>query len=436
MTSKTGHALRDGLSNVTSLAKKGFEFGDQSDSDPGQSTVDPRKRHGRRSTTADGNMPATTRARHRDLSLISTDMVSGNTHARYPNISITATAPSDASSQTYTRPGRLQSRSVSQFADSEAFSEGISDVTSYLTRPAQRSILESIADAATPTLNSSRSSLLYTKLKRMVSMDARHGAISPGQGIEFLHSGHDERTWVKWRREERRKRGIMKRCSFESMPPSREFVRQDPKQLALDVNACGLVWRLHAEETRLGREVEMMTEMEAVMQRVGREFVDDLRSRKELLNQLQSSAATLVSPTPQEVDEDAVADELSVPQSTSGHAQKLLNKLATDGNDLKYSVRNLQNTVRSIGDAASKIDLWMTEFPPEIGGAHEGPVHAPTKAEWTGSVLDNVPGDFICSASEKTSSDDDSTTPAENLASSSSEMTAGLFPWLRSLWQR
>ncbi|KAJ9092264.1 hypothetical protein QFC21_006906 [Naganishia friedmannii] len=413
MTSKTGHALRDGLSNVTSLARKGFEFGDQSDSDP-----------------------------DRDLSLISTDMASLDSNARYPNISITATAPSDdTSSRTYARPGRLQSRSVSQFADSEAFSEGISDVTSYLTRPAQRSILESITDAGTPTVHSSKSSLLYTKLERMVSMDARYGAISPGQGIEFLHSGHDERTWLKWRREQHQKRGISRRYSFESKPPVKEVVRQHPKQLALDVNACGLVWRLHTEEIRLRREVDMMTEMEAIMQRVSRELVDEFRSRRQLLDQLQSSAATLVSPTPQEVDEDVAKDELSVPQSTSGHAQKLLNKLATDGNDLEYSVRNLQNTVRSIGDAASKIDLWMTEFPPEIDCGKEGTdgpaaVNAPTKAEWTGSVLDNVPGDFICSASEKTSSDDDSAGSSEHLASTPNEITAGLFPWLRSLWQR
>ena len=109
----------------------------------------------------------------------------------------------------------------------------------------------------------------------------------------------------------------------------------------------------------------------------------------------------------------------------AGHAQKLLNKMATDGNDLEYSVRNLQNTVRSIGDAASKIDLWMTEFPSEIDEGNDGTdgaaVNAPTKAEWTGSVLDNVPGDFICSASEKTSSDDDSTPPIETPASTSND---------------
>jgi len=180
--------------------------------------------------------------------------------------------------------------------------------------------------------------------------------------------------------------------------------------------------------------------MEAIMQKVSRELVDEYRARKQLLEQLQSSAATLISPTPQEVEEEVATDELSVPQSTSGHAQKLLNKMATDGNDLEYSVRNLQNTVRSIGDAASKIDLWMTEFPSEIDEGNDGTdgaaVNAPTKAEWTGSVLDNVPGDFICSASEKTSSDDDSTPPIENPASTSNEVTAGLFPWLRSLWQR
>lgn len=50
---------------------------------------------------------------------------------------------------------------------------------------------------------------LSTRLERIVSMDARYGAVYPGRGIEFLHSGHGEGAWVAWRRA--RGRGIVRR---------------------------------------------------------------------------------------------------------------------------------------------------------------------------------------------------------------------------------
>lgn len=98
------------------------------------------------------------------------------------------------------------------------------------------------------------------------------------------------------------------------------------------------------------------------MQRVSGDIVGSLKERRQTLEQIKASAAAITSPSEDDVDDQA-ADPESPTQSTAVQAKRILNKITADGRDLEYSVRNLQNTVRSIGDAANKIDMWMQEFP-------------------------------------------------------------------------
>jgi hypothetical protein len=102
--------------------------------------------------------------------------------------------------------------------------------------------------------------------------------------------------------------------------------------------------------------------MEEIMQRVSGDIVGSLVERRRALEQIKASAAAIMSPSNDDVD-DQTADPESPTHSTTVQAKRILNKITADGRDLEYSIRNLQNTVRSIGDAANKIDMWMQEFP-------------------------------------------------------------------------
>lgn len=95
------------------------------------------------------------------------------------------------------------------------------------------------------------------------------------------------------------------------------------------------------------------------MQRISTDLVEDLRARRQALDRIKASAGAIISPPS---DEDAELTTDPAP-SAAVQAKRLLNKITADGRDLEYSVRNLQNTVRSIGDAGNKIDAWMAEFP-------------------------------------------------------------------------
>lgn len=118
----------------------------------------------------------------------------------------------------------MRSLSASHFADSEAVSEGVSDFTSDITRPmsrARNSALSIVADGSATTMVDTGYMSLSNKLERIVSMDARHEAENP----EFLHSGHDEAAWVNYKREKRKRRGIVRRwvassfCRLRLMVP-------------------------------------------------------------------------------------------------------------------------------------------------------------------------------------------------------------------------
>jgi hypothetical protein len=104
-------------------------------------------------------------------------------------------------------------------------------------------------------------------------------------------------------------------------------------------------------------------EMEAIMQRVSGDLVEELLRRRQTLDQTRAASAAILNSSSDDVEAELATDDHTTAPSTAIQVQRLLNRLATDGKDLEYSVRNLQNTVRSIGDAANKIDLWLTEFP-------------------------------------------------------------------------
>lgn len=98
------------------------------------------------------------------------------------------------------------------------------------------------------------------------------------------------------------------------------------------------------------------------MQKVSSDLVAELRSRRQTLDQIRASSAGILTSPSEDVEAELTSDD-NAAASTAVQVKRLLNRLATDGKDLEYSVRNLQNTVRSIGDAANKIDLWLAEFP-------------------------------------------------------------------------
>lgn len=99
------------------------------------------------------------------------------------------------------------------------------------------------------------------------------------------------------------------------------------------------------------------------MQRVSSNLVDELRGRRQTLDQIRASSAAILTSSSEDVEAELATEDHTATPSTAIQVQRLLNRLTTDGKDLEYSVRNLQNTVRSIGDVANKIDLWLTEFP-------------------------------------------------------------------------
>jgi hypothetical protein len=103
--------------------------------------------------------------------------------------------------------------------------------------------------------------------------------------------------------------------------------------------------------------------MEAIMQQVSSDLVAELRARRQTLDQIKASSAALLTSPSEDVEAELASDDNTTTSSTAIQVKRLLNRLTTDGKDLEYSVRNLQNTVRSIGDAANKIDLWLAEFP-------------------------------------------------------------------------
>ena len=108
--------------------------------------------------------------------------------------------------------------------------------------------------------------------------------------------------------------------------------------------------------------------MEAIMQRVSSNLVDELRGRRQTLDQIRASSAAILSSPSEDVEAELTTEDHTATPNTAIQVKRLLNRLTTDGKDLEYSVRNLQNTVRSIGDAANKIDLWLTEFPSDADG--------------------------------------------------------------------
>jgi hypothetical protein len=114
--------------------------------------------------------------------------------------------------------------------------------------------------------------------------------------------------------------------------------------------------------------------MEAIMQQVSSDLVAELRARRQTLDQIKASSAALLTSPSEDVEAELASDDNTTTSSTAIQVKRLLNRLTTDGKDLEYSVRNLQNTVRSIGDAANKIDLWLAEFPSDgddDGGGQE-----------------------------------------------------------------
>lgn len=99
------------------------------------------------------------------------------------------------------------------------------------------------------------------------------------------------------------------------------------------------------------------------MQQVSSDLVTELRARRQTLDQIKASSAAILTSPSEDVEAELASDDNLTTSSTAIQVKRLLNRLTTDGKDLEYSVRNLQNTVRSIGDAANKIDLWLAEFP-------------------------------------------------------------------------
>lgn len=165
------------------------------------------------------------------------------------------------------------------------------------------------------------------------------------------------------------------------------------------------------------------------MQRVSSNFVIDLQSRRQALEQIKASAAAITSPAEDDIDNQAT-DTHSPTHSTTYQAKRLLNRITADGRDLEYSVRNLQNTVRSIGDAANKIDMWMQEFPDDgQDDSQSGSTLGTCKAqELVKQLGDGQPltlpsnGDFtelLCG----------------NGVKPSTSSVSGLRSWLSSLWR-
>lgn len=167
--------------------------------------------------------------------------------------------------------------------------------------------------------------------------------------------------------------------------------------------------------------------MEEIMQRVSSDFVADLKARRQTLEQIKASAAAITVVSDDDMDDQADAE--SPTHSTTYQAQRLLTRITADGRDLEYSVRNLQNTVRSIGDAANKIDMWMQEFPDDGQDDAAGSTLDSCKAQalvkqlGDGQALTLPPnGDFtelLCGEGAKE--------PASTLS--------GLRSWLSSLWR-
>lgn len=238
--SRTGHALRDGFTNLT---RRGLTLGETSDSE---------------------GVSRSRRSNPNPIVMLQSGSGDESTDSRQMTAS-----PGPPSKLRLRLPETLTSRGIqtasaspnSQLGISSAHGSGLSinSGSDQGLRPAsdERWSSSSRRDGTTlPHLGLTRGQPRGHLLERIVSADNLAEIDDDGEGVEWIHSGHAEAEWQAHREAKRRNRGLIRRASTSDLERGRWMECDPVDHLQIDVDTCAAIWELLAQKRAFERRVQ------------------------------------------------------------------------------------------------------------------------------------------------------------------------------------
>lgn len=264
VTSRTGHALKDGL---THLARRGHRGGLESDSDSGART--------RRHTSplvvlqSGSGEELTDSSRRMSLSPISANgkaRLQLPPHHHHHRAVMSRGSPVPSSSMALTE---------------SAFSGSEHDPTRLVRSRSSTSPMPDMVLARTPR---------GRVLERNVSCD--NLAEIDNQGVEFIHAGHAPSEWRAFRVGREERRGLLRRRSDSQLDPTRDL--ECSESLRADVQTCASIWQLMAQKRAFERRVRAFEELERAVQDAAQKVTRTIQERRARFEGLQRESERVV----------------------------------------------------------------------------------------------------------------------------------------------
>lgn len=338
VTSRTGHALKDGL---THLARRGR--GLDSDSDSGART----RRHASPLVVLQSGSGEDLTDSSRRMSL--SPVPNGKARLQLP-------------------PNHRMARG-SPVPSSMALSESIFSGSDRDPRPIQS------RSSTSPMPESVARTPRGRLLERNVSCD--NIAEIDDQGVEWIHAGHAPSEWRAFKAAKAERFGLLRRRSVSDLDATRDL--ECGKALQADVETCAAIWALMAQKRAFEKRVRAFEELERAVQDAATKVGNTIQARRAKFEELQRES-TRVSHKIYRRDAGpgsfgstaGAADGDGEGESVHMSSDLIASSLRTKGERLTYNLRELDKSVDIALAHKETIDAMLEEDRQQAMGPKSG----------------------------------------------------------------